>query len=53
MHRIRVSLGAYGDWLKIRDEDDQQSDAQSMKGRIDAEAGAKILIRPHDSGDRL
>jgi hypothetical protein len=22
MHRVRVSIGAYGEWLKIRDEDD-------------------------------
>lgn len=25
MHRVRVSLGAYGDWLKIRDEDEPEA----------------------------
>jgi hypothetical protein len=24
MHRIRVSLGPYGEWVKIRDEDDPE-----------------------------
>ena len=40
MYRIRVSLGPYGDWLKMRDEDEAEAERPSS-----AAAGCSASLR--------
>ena len=42
MHRIRVSLGPYGDWLKMRDEDEAGWPPGGAAGRT---ASVRLLWR--------
>jgi hypothetical protein len=55
MHRIRVSLGPYGYWLKRRDEDDPEMIPDTLEkgrcsGAIPAGKGGKALRRGLSAG---
>jgi hypothetical protein len=60
MHRIRVSLGPYGYWLKSRDEDDPETvpasglDSQDLHLLLDTLMGRRVAGRPvvSRSGER-